>query len=328
MAATPLVLPPECLPEQAVTAWDGNVNTDPKRGIRVEAALKKSIHKILFVNPQEVYVHATPLQLVEQGEEGVGFLKKYLPTDTKVSFAIAGDADSPKIEGYHDHWENAAALAVKLELSAFQPNTESRWAKFGPSAMEAAMASLQPFAESLTLTHTSFPGPVNVPVPGTKGKQRWGYGQSYPYKQAVGKKTKVRRTYPQTYFATADGELRARGAYEFVLKMWGISWRAAIKLGIIPADLPVGAYLQAYGCRTDDLCTMASCFGWTQWWAYGTRCGPEGLVAGAAMAKLFRLGKTITQFQAENGLKVDRIVGPKTLEALGIDVSEAVRVCG
>jgi murein L,D-transpeptidase YcbB/YkuD len=50
-------------------------------------------------------------------------------------------------------------------------------------------------------------------------------------------------------------------------------------------------------------------------------------VAAAAMAKLARLGMTISQFQAANGLKVDRIVGPKTLRALGVDVDRARLLC-
>lgn len=325
-------LPPEVVSQQATTLWDGNVSWRAQKEagfITLTQALTRAMPLLLFVEPQEVYLHATPKTLVVQGAEAMAFGRKYLPKEMKLSFALAGDADDPGVPGFHDFWKEAAELALAERAASFQPNTEGAWSRRGPAAMEEAMAVLEPYVTTMELTHTSFPGPVNIRIPGSKSGSRWGYGRGYPYKQAlaVGKPYQVKRTYPQVYWASNDGEKKARGQCDAPLYLHQLSWEAGAREGRTPHSIPRGVYLQAYGCRTDDLCTVSSCFPWTQWWAFKTRLEAEGLVAAAAMAKLARLGMTISQFQAANGLKVDRIVGPKTLRALGVDVDRARLLC-
>jgi hypothetical protein len=252
-----------------------------------------------------------------------------------VVWAIAGDGDNPNIPGYSDYWSEAAQAAISIGVPELQLNCEGRWSLRPKGSMRTALSKLKTDIDralqskrleieaannargvtttvvpSLTLTHTSFDGPVWL------SDARFGYGESYPWAEALGPGSPIVRSAPQVYWAVPGGEDLPPGRGRAREALHERSWKAAQRKGLFKNDLVVDSYQQAYNCRVDELCLVAADNPHTYWWTVPTAVDGAGVIAMACMSRLARMNKTIAEFQAEAGLSVDWKVGPRTREAL------------
>lgn len=232
-----------------------------------------------------------------------------------VLWAVAGDADDERIPGYGDYWPEAFEAASSANVSEIQFNCEAAWSRRPRGSLREALLKVAtkraeiPRGMSLQMTHTAFDGPVWL------SSARWGYGESYPWRECLGTGSPIVRTAPQVYWAMKKGEEMPRGRGIRREALHEESWTRAQKKGLIRGDIITDIYLQAYDCRLDELCLVAEDEPNVYWWCAPVRVDPTGVQAMAFISEMHRRGKTIQEFQTELGVTPDRLVGPKTFSA-------------
>lgn len=294
--------PTRIVPRQIITIWSGNGATAGYEHATTRAILEA-------VKPQAIQLHTSAEALARAGATLTERVRKEHP-ESEVLWAIAGDRDDVKIEGFGDFWEEAAKAAVACGVRELQLNCEGRWTDRPKGSLRAAIDKTHKAAPTLTLTHTAFDGPVWL------SDARFGYGESYPWAEALGAGSPIARSAPQVYWAAPGGEDLPPGRGRAREALHERSWKAAQRKGLLKPELIVDSYQQCYNCRVDELCLVAADNPNTYWWTVPTAVDGAGVIAMACMSKLARLGKTIAEFQAEAGLAADWKIGPRTREAL------------
>lgn len=290
------------VPRQVITIWSGDGATKAYEHATCRPILDA-------VRPQAIQLHTSAEALVRAGAALTERVRRDYP-QCEVLWAIAGDRDDTKIEGYGDFWPEAARAAVACGVRELQLNCEGAWSRRPKGSLRDAIAKTAVAAPSLVLTHTAFDGPVWL------SKERWGYGESYPWAEALGAGSPIVRSAPQVYWAAPGGEDLPPGRGKAREALHERSWKAAQRKGLFKPALIVDSYQQAYNCRVDELCLVAADNPNTYWWTVPTAVDAAGVIAMACLSKLAKLEKTIAEFQAEAGLTADWKVGPRTRDAL------------
>lgn len=306
--------------EQFITLYDGNSLNDAVKSKKTNAILEQ-------IKPQGVYLHARPYYLAQHGFSLTQWVRERHPR-LVVRWAIAGDWDDPNEPGYSDGWEDCARACKGSGVNTLQLNCE-RWQTRPIGSASDAVKSVHEAVPDLILQHTTYGAIYAVDRDKEKpGWQNFGGAGKYPTKEFLGPGTPISATAGQWYFAIPNGENLPRGHGLEFTRLYRESYQVGLRKGDISPTVNLFAYLQAYWCRTDELCLAAESTDLTQWWAVPAYYDTAGLVAIAAMSKLHRLHCTIKEFQRLKNLKVDGFVGQKTLKELQIDTKAILELGG
>lgn len=207
-------------------------------------------------------------------------------------------------------------------------NAEASW-KRPPSSEEAAriaavvrrglaaVADQYPYLEQ---HHTAYDHPS--------------FHSTYPWKAWLGAGSPIVASWPQVYAAGAGGLQAHRGALPAREARALASWASAIRAGWIAPDddnttiregVAWRPYYQLHHVTTADTVASALEHDAAMLWALRSRSDSAGRLAFLAMCCLARANYWrpggLTDYQRDNGLKVDGVCGPATLAAMGaIDV--------
>jgi hypothetical protein len=266
--------------------------------------------------PPIVTIHATPTGLLSQGPKLTEDIRAALP-GTEVMWSVAGDVGAPR-----PAWRTPAEAAQALGVKTFMVNCEAAWMGVSDAAARAAVEQIADAAPLLTIAHTAYDGPVNIPNP-IPPPERWGRGGAYPWKGFLWFGSPVVWSAPQVYWDLGPSSPDVWGRGPTRLARCRASWAVAIEEQLIREQVRAGVYLQLHGCRCDNLCAVAATSEFALWWCMQPGYLQDGGVnALRAMCELNRLGYSggnqIMYFQQQAGLTVDNRVGPRTLEELGI----------
>lgn len=268
--------------------------------------------------PQGIVFHGNAYDLTRSLEGIARRMRNRFGPELGFAGAIAGDSDNPRIPGFIDGWIPALQLMKSLGFKFGQPNRESAQKSHPKGSGETDLNKIRQAIGDFPLYHTSFGAPANIDKNLVKaGHQSFGGHSGGSLWDMSDDNDDVDAEVPQIYLASSDGEHGDRDGQLLLADAFARSNAEARKIGRLSKTLPIYVYLQAYNVRPDVSCIVSEYFKLTQWWT-GTkgRCDDAGIIAIAVMSELFRRGQTIEQFQKEAGLVVDRLVGPKTYDAL------------
>lgn len=285
---------------------------------------KETLKLIELIKPNGLCIHDNGIGLAVHGEEVVKVLRSHF--DVEISCAIAGDYDKPNIPGFADGWKEAAQMAEANKLTFIQPNCEIAQLHRPPGTAHTGLTLLREGAPTTEIRHTTYGAIDNVDGDLEKdGHQSFGGhhgGELNEYTRVLGPDCKpiVSVTVAQWYWGAAKGEFRASRSYGMRTQdAYCRSSASTVGTGRndeVHPDIKIYPYLQAWGCRPDELAHLSEYFPETQWWALKSRSTSAGWITIACLSELYRRNLSIRDFQRSAGLDPDGWLGPKTYKAL------------
>lgn len=298
----------------ALTLWHSN-------GLR--AAWNGSQRLLERVRPDVVQLHASPEGLRAHAPAVAAEVRRLLPA-SRLWLGVASDTPARAFAEGRLSLERAAAqllvasrVASELACDAVCWNGEPAYKRL--SAKEPDRAPLV----SLVLNRTAEAYPALVQAH-TAYDQPHLHGQ-YPWPAFLGPSSPVRLSLPQVYVEPPDGQpLATKGALARRLADHRKSFAKVRALGWVKPEneLTVLPYFRVHHTAVRDLASVWGELGGACGWAAPSRVDEHGERALLALAKLRDAGFTgpgaVTRYQASAGLAPDGVVGPKTLQALGL----------
>lgn len=293
-----------------------------------EKAWKASRDLFKKLQPDVVLVHHWPVQATPKV---CGEIRRDL--GSAIGIGVGIDSIAREVAQGKQRVSAGASELVDLAVKAvedcgasvFELNAEASW-KRPPTSIEAKrlndliLSALREIAArypNLPLGHTAYDHPT--------------FHSQYPWKAWLGPESPIGYSAPQVY-AAPEGEVMA--------KINGLdrreaaalsSWQSAIRAGWIRPDAPEGTpgdlsdvdwipYYQLHHVPAQDTIEGYLRHPVSKYWAIPTRFDEEGEKAIRCIFTLWQAGVTtlddLATFQAANGLKPDKVPGPKTQEAI------------
>ena len=301
-----------------VTLWHGD---------GIDAALALSRDLLARVRPSCVQLHTWTPEAVASS------VRRLLPgVDLIVGCGVDGLAravakSEQSVAGGVRSFVALALRAVSAGARAIVWNAEAGW-KRPPTSDEAqrlddlirqGLAAVRAACPQLEQWHTAYDHPS--------------LHSAYPWRAWLGAGSPIVRSLPQVYAAPGDGLRAHRGALQAREARALASWGAAVRAGWIRPDAPDGSpddaadvdwspYYQLHSVPARDTIASAVRHPVVALWALPSRADSEGRTALAALCALRREGYwgagAIERYQRDRGLEPDGVVGPKTLQALGL----------
>lgn len=283
-----------------------------------EYAFQKNLPMIQLCKPDALMLHTDPVALTNAGEELNARILKECPW-LLLTWATYGDSYGPDPSRI---WARCAAAGEHARVETLMTDAEVSWKRVFRGATVAergavarrAVGAMRKAAPSLHLSLTSYDGPVSIKRP--DGKGNWGGHGTFPWEGFEGEGSDIDAEASQVYIA-ASATPAGGAPYEAAMNRLGryeLSRAAAVKQGWIKKSMEPWMYEQAHGASPAAFCALAEKKRVTIAWPPADAEGQRGLHAACMLA---RMNLTVEEFQHQNGLKPDGIMGEKSLAAIG-----------
>jgi hypothetical protein len=294
-----------------LTCWSGN---------GVEWAFERSSKLIEESEPDAVMLHGDPVRFAEKAQYLSELVTKRFG-GIRVLAATYGDSYGPNPKRV---WAKCAKALEKF-VDTLMSNCERSWkSKIRGSRVvdrdqlaRECVQAMRDAAPTLHLSMTSYGWPESVTRNGKPG--RFGGHGEFPLKGFCGEGSPMQADCDQVYVGQKPSDPPATFARaEEYWELESRSHAAAVTKGRVAASVEPWIYVQLHGSLPEAICALGEkrrvCLGWSA----PTRIDENGRLGFIALCKIHKKGLTVREFQAQAGLRVDGIVGKKTLDAAGV----------
>lgn len=296
----------------ALTLWHGN-------GLR--AALAGSRALLERVRPDVVQLHASPSGLRADAPTVAAEVRRMLPT-VRLWLGVASDTPARAYGAGRLSLDHAAAqllvapaVASELHCDALIWNAEPAWKRLNKSEPDRAPLARAVVVRTAAAHPELVQGHTAYDQPTLHGDYCW--------EGWLGTGSPVVLELPQVYVEPiGDAPLAQKGALATRYREHAKSFARARAVGWVRPEVTVLPYVRVHHTPAGSIASVIGELGGGAFWAAPSRLDAEGERALLALAKLRDAGFTgpgaVSRYQASAGLVADGVVGPRTLQALGL----------